>query len=76
MKRAYSKPSLYVESIKLDTPIALNCMVEKADIEALKMFGYFTADRACLQWIENNDPVQWGDNTICYHSNIQTAFIS
>ena len=76
MKRAYSKPSLYVEPIKLDMPIAGNCIAERADMEALMIFGYFNAERNCGLPLEEVGKVEWGDNTYCYHSNIQTAFLS
>jgi hypothetical protein len=76
MKRAYSKPSLYVEPIKLDMPIAGNCIAERADIEALMTFGYFNEEHSCGLKIEEVEKVKWGDNTYCYHSNIQMVFLS
>lgn len=76
MKRAYLKPSLYVEPIKLDMPIAANCMAERADMEALMAFGYFDNEHNCLVRVDEVDKVQWGNDTICYHSNVLTAFLS
>jgi hypothetical protein len=73
MKRAYSKPTIYVEAIKLDSPIAVNCLAEKADMEAVMSFGYFNGDYNCF--IKENE-VAWGHSTICYHSNVQQAFLS
>ena len=41
MKKAYTKPSIYVEPIKLDSPIAANCITDRADMDAVMSFGYF-----------------------------------
>ncbi len=73
MKRAYSKPSIYVEPIKIDMPIAATCFADRADINALMMFGHFTEERNCTL---SMDAIAWGDNTICYHTNVQIAFMS
>ena len=76
MKRAYSKPSVYVEPIKLDTPIANTCMADRADMEALMMFQYFDNEHKCIIKLDEINEVKWGENTICYHSNVLTAFLS
>jgi hypothetical protein len=73
MKKAYNKPSIYVEPIKLDSPIAANCIADRADMDAVMSLGYFNADYIC-QFSE--DTVDWGNSTICYHSNVQIAFLS
>lgn len=76
MKRAYMKPKVYVEPIKLDTPIAANCTATREDMNALMMFNYFDVEHKCAIGLDALNEVQWGDNTICYHSNVQTAFLS
>lgn len=73
MKKEYSKPAIYVEPMVMDTPIALGCTADKADMLALQKFGYFNGEYSC---VSNVDTIQWGNDTICYHSNIQTAFLS
>jgi hypothetical protein len=73
MKKAYTKPSIYVEPIKLDSPIAANCRADRADMDAVMLFGYFNAEYPC-QIVK--DSVDWGNSTICYHSSVQMAFLS
>ena len=73
MKKAYTKPSIYVEPIKLDSPIAANCIADRSDMDAVMSFGYFNETYNC--WLIENE-VEWGNSTICYHSNVQTAFLS
>lgn len=73
MKREYSKPTIYVEPMIMDTPIALGCTADKEDMKALVTLGYFTQNEACSF---NINDIDWGDDTICYHGNVQTAFYS
>ena len=44
-------------------------------MRSLLELGYFTAEMNCGIQIYGDGPVQ-GFDTICYHSNIQTAFMS
>lgn len=73
MKKVYSKPLISVEVLTLDQPIALNCVADKEDMRSLMELGYYTEKENC---IINTDSIEWGDDTICYHSNIQQAFLS
>lgn len=73
MKKVYSKPLISVEVLTLDQPIALNCAANKDDMNSLIELGYFTEKETCGSII---DAIDWGDDTICYHSNIQQAFLS
>lgn len=73
MKKVYSKPMISVELLSLDQPIALNCIADKDDVKSLMELGYYTTEMNCN--IKDVD-VKWGNDTICYHSNVQTAFLS
>lgn len=72
MKRVYEKPMISVEVLELDAPIAVNCIADKDDMNSLIDLGYF-ADETCLI---REDQIEWGDDTICYHSNVIQAFTS
>lgn len=77
MKKAYSKPTLYVEEIQLDLPIASTCSANKDDMKDLIELGVFTEDRNCWCPIEEDGSIPGFPNTtVCYHSNVQTAFLS
>lgn len=73
MKQIYSKPKISVEVLTLDQPIALNCVADKGDLTDVMALGYFVEAYSCAT---NAESVEWGNDTICYHSNIQTAFFS
>lgn len=85
MKKLYSKPLISVEVMSLDQPIAANCNADFEDIRALNEFGYFMPDQRLTCTInllpgggfdENNDGIADHHDTLCYHSNVQTAFLS
>lgn len=71
MKKLYSKPTITVETMQLDQPLCATCMADRDDLDDLLSFGYFSAEDGCKN-------VYSGEkyDTICYHSNIQTAFSS
>ena len=72
MKKPYSKPQIAVETVRLDHPVAGGCIADFEDVNALVGMGYFGDDMGCTtEWIDNGN-----HDTICYHSNIQTAFSS
>ena len=74
MKKPYSKPMITVGAIQLDQPIAAGCLADADDMRSLMDLGYFTAERNCENTVgEGTLP---GYDTICYHSNVQTAFTS
>ena len=73
LKKVYSKPTFYVEPMMMDTPIAANCVADKADMKAIMLFGYFTQEHNCMF---PEDSVDWEGDTICYHSNAVQAFLS
>ena len=75
MKKPYGKPTITVGAIQLDQPIAVGCTADRDDMRSLLELGYFTAEMNCGIQIYGDGPVQ-GFDTICYHSNIQTAFMS
>ena len=85
MKKIYSKPLISVEAMTLDQPIAANCDPEIKDvIEVLKQFGYFTEAPTCELYHllpdggfdTTGDGIADEHDTVCYHSNVQQAFIS
>lgn len=84
MKKFYSKPLISVEAMTLDQPIATNCTADKDIMEILIEFGYFMdePETKCTAFGEGGkvDSDFDGDvdehDTICYHSNIQQAFLS
>ena len=73
MKKPYSKPTITVGAIQLDQPIAAGCTADFDDMRDLIKFGYF-ADSSCSKPF--GDGTLPGYDTICYHSNVQTAFTS
>lgn len=76
MKKKYSKPTIAVESLTMSQPIAANCEADFDDMQDLIGFGYFgTNDRGVTCSFEYNEDEKLHD-TICYHSNVQTAFLS
>lgn len=75
MKKPYSKPTITVGAIQLDQPIAAGCTADFDDMRALIELGYFTAEGACAIPVPGEGSIPDWD-TICYHSNIQTAFTS
>lgn len=75
MKKPYSKPTITVEAIQLDQPIAAGCTANRDDMKSLIELGYFTAERNCSITIPGEGTLP-GYDTICYHSNVQTAFTS
>ena len=75
MKKPYSKPTITVEARQLDQPIAAGCTADRDDMNSLIDLGYFTDERNCSIPIPGAGPIQ-GNDTICYHSNVQTAFTS
>ena len=76
MKKPYSKPTITVGAIQLDQPIAAGCTADFEDMHSLIELGYFTAERNCTIKISDDGSLPPGHDTICYHSNVQTAFTS
>ena len=89
MKKPYNKPRISVELMTLDQPIAANCTADRDDMLSLMEFDYFTQEKNCSKWIGTGEDgeggkIDWNcdgvwDNThdtVCYHSNVQTAFLS
>ena len=74
MKKPYSKPTITVGAIQLDQPIAVGCTADFEDMRSLLELGYFTAERNCQEPGGGSLPPRY--DTICYHSNVQTAFTS
>lgn len=73
MKKVYEKPMISVEELHLDAPIASNCQADAEDMSSLMEFGYFDDSHNCQI---REDAIEWGNDTICYHSNVIQAFTS
>lgn len=76
MKRVYEKPMISVETLELDMPIAANCLADFEDVQALIGLGYFGNNDRGIECGAIYDEVEWGNDTVCYHSNVQKAFLS
>lgn len=74
MKIPYCKPTISVEPMQLDQPVCANCTADFDDMRSLLELGYFAADHNCI--IQVGKGLLPGHDTICYHSNVQTAFTS
>ena len=76
MKRKYEKPMIQVETLELDMPIAVGCTVDSEDMESIvEVSGYFMPDSICKK-VEDAILFPGEEDTICYNSNVQTAFMS
>lgn len=75
MKKAYSMPTITVEELQLDKPIAVDCKADYDDMNSLIELGYFYDYCGELNVDLPGNKPPYGD-TICYHSNVQTAFLS
>lgn len=75
-KLPYEKPSIHVEELMLDRPIAANCFdgpgeeKYRADMEFLLEMNYFST--GCIRPFLDGDT----HDTICYHSYTVFAFSS
>ena len=78
MKREYSRPTIQVEVISLDMPIAAACQAHYESPE-LQAQGWFVGD-ACVFDFDNTKGddrfLQGVGDTVCYHSHAKTTFAS
>lgn len=78
MKREYSKPTIHVEVLALDTPVANGCAASFG-LEFPELFeqGWFVGEEGCgLSYTDaESDMGKYGD-TLCYHSHARTVFQS
>ncbi len=75
MKRSYSKPTIHVEVMAVDMPIATSC-ASTGDSFELRLQGWFMDTDSCSNYNTDwNDRGEYGDS-VCYHSNIITGFSS
>ena len=73
MRKKYIKPMMAVEPLKLDHPIDANCNADYDDIRSLIDLSFFWDD-CNFKWQDTTDGM--GHDTVCYHSNVRTAFTS
>lgn len=71
MKREYSKPTIHVEEVSMDMPVAASCS-QYVDLPDLKVQGWFAG--GCM--LNYNDDNSSSNDTICYHSHSKMAFSS
>ncbi len=84
MKKTYTKPLISVEAMLLDTSIAnTTCDMNKNEVLDLMEFGFFMEGKNCDYNLLKNGGFDFtGDgesdmhDTVCYHTNIQKAFLS
>lgn len=72
MKRVYSKPTIHVEVMEMDMPVATSCTAYDDSYE-LRQSGWFVSSDSCeflTDWIMD-DLGSIGD-TVCYHSAVRT----
>lgn len=74
MKREYRKPTIHVEVLSLDMPIATSCQAYDDSYE-LRAQGWFFTD---CQFKQENaaDEMKGIGDTLCYHSHARTIFSS
>lgn len=79
MKREYSKPTIHVEVISLDMPVAQSCD-SYSDTPELKAQGWFISgkDSNCSFDMGNDSGsgIFRAGDTLCYHSNVSNPFSS
>lgn len=92
MKRVYEKPMLAVEHFSLTQSIAgcpaikisgtgtsedvLNDPSSTPTMKNLARAFYFLSTAGCRRHADNMTEVSSGNDTICYHGPIRTAFLS
>lgn len=86
MKQPYIKPLIAVEDLTLDRPIAQSCSADPGDIASLKDIGYIVGgDTNCQNGhvldgggidCDFDGKADFQEDTVCYHSNVQTVLTS
>ena len=79
MKREYSKPTIHVEVMSMDMPVAAACQTHD-EYPELSAQGWFVGgDDNCMIILGNNSSDGYfgsGGDTFCYHSHARTTFSS
>lgn len=82
MKRQYSKPTIHVEVMSMDMPVASACQATFDESPELRAQGWFVGgDDKCRFILGNNfnkdnGYYSSGADTLCYHSHAKTTFSS
>ena len=58
----------------MDGPIAVDCNADTSTVGELKQLGYFVPDQQC-DW-DFEDGVEWGNDELCYNSNVSIVLTS
>lgn len=74
MKRTYAKPTIHVEVMSLDMPVATSC---ESNLEVMEMMaqGWFFTDCFFRKNEAEEEMGAYGD-TFCVHSHAKTTFAS
>jgi hypothetical protein len=78
MKREYSKPTIHVENMSMDMPVATSCDRNFGlEFPELNEQGWFVGEQNCGNDYDHfgGEMDQYGD-TLCYHSHTRTVFQS
>ena len=79
MKREYSKPTIHVEIMSLDMPIARSCDSYN-DYYDMQTQGWFisglNSNCQLLMDGDTSNVIFGNDNTICYHAHVTTTLTS
>jgi hypothetical protein len=83
MKKEYGKPTIHVEVLSLDTPVAGACAASYGlEYDEFAKQGWFVGDQVCDFVLNDSDAdsivykVDNDGNTVCYHSHTRTVFQS
>lgn len=83
MKKEYGKPTIHVEVLSLDTPVAGACAASYGlEFPEFLDQGWFVGDQLCHFVLNDSEAedivfkVDSDGNTVCYHSHTRTVFQS
>lgn len=73
MKKKYSKPTIHVEVMSLDMPVAAACQ-QMYDYPELSAQGWFIGKSCSFDYAAASGDKGWIADTLCYHSHVTTMF--
>ncbi len=83
MKKEYSKPTIHVEILSLDTPVAGACTTPLSlEFPEFSAQGWFIGAESCSLELDDASAdhvmqkVDDSGNTVCYHSHTRTVLQS
>ncbi len=75
MKREYTKPTIHVEVMSLDMPVAASCE-EPGEYYELREQGWFVGTDCMADWNVYGVELEQQGDEVCYHSIIRMGFSS